>query len=222
MQLPFLNYSIDQWIALAIILFVSFPVHELAHAVTADRLGDPTPGSSGRLTINPVAHWDIMGTLVLLLTGGFGWAKPVPINPYVLSRRSPAAVMWVSAAGPLSNFALAALAAIPFRLGLFDLTSGLSAGTLSPAIILLNFIRINLVLMLFNLIPLAPLDGEKVADYFFPPSWARVMDTIRPYGMLILLLLIFIVPYFFGVNIIGMVLNPAISAITRFLTGLPL
>jgi Zn-dependent protease len=221
MQLPFLNFSIDQWIAIAIILFISFPVHELAHAVTADRFGDPTPRSSGRITLNPVAHWDIFGTLLLVITGGFGWAKPVPINPYALSRHSRSAVMWVSVAGPLSNLALSILAAIPFRLGLIGYDSIFTNGPISLGIVLIYFIRINLVLMLFNLIPLAPLDGEKVAEYFFPPSWARVMDTIRPYSMLILFAILFVLPYL-GVDILGSALNPALRALTRLLTGLTL
>ncbi len=221
MQLPFLNFTIDQWIAIAIILFISFPVHELAHAVTADRFGDPTPRSSGRLTINPIAHWDIWGTLLLVFTGGFGWAKPVPINPYALSRHSRAAVMWVSLAGPFSNLALSLLAAIPFRLGLIGIDSIFTGGAISLGIVLIYFIRINLVLMLFNLIPLAPLDGEKVAEYFFPPSWARVMETIRPYSMLILIAILFVLPYL-GIDVLGAVLNPALSALTRLLTGLPL
>jgi Zn-dependent protease len=214
----FLNRSPQQWIALAIILFISFPVHELAHALTAHRFGDPTPGASGRLTLNPVAHWDLVGTLLLVVTGAFGWAKPVPINPYALSRRSPSAVMWVSLAGPLSNFALSILAAIPFRLGLVSVFGATTTTGAWIASILTSFILINLGLMLFNLIPIAPLDGEKVVEYFFPPSWSRVMDTIRPYGPLILMAVLFIGPYF-GVDILGTVLSPALRALFRILTG---
>ena len=149
-----LQRSPQEWIALAIILFISFPVHELAHAYTADRFGDPTPGASGRLTANPVAHWDLLGTLLLVVTGAFGWAKPVPINPYQLSRRSPAAVMWVSLAGPLANLGLSILAAIPFRLGLVSFSSLNSTAGTWTANILFDFIVINLGLMLFNLIPI--------------------------------------------------------------------
>jgi Zn-dependent protease len=220
MQLPFANRSLSEWIALAIILFVSFPVHELAHAVTATRFGDRTPEINGRLSLNPIAHWDIFGTILLIITGGFGWAKPVPIDPYALSRRSPAAVMWVSLAGTLSNFVLAALAAIPFRLGLISLSAIFSLSGVSLPGVLLNFIQINLILMLFNLIPLPPLDGDKVAEYFFPPAWARVMDRIRPYGMFILMGILFLVPYVFGINILGAVIGPPLTALTRLLTGL--
>jgi Zn-dependent protease len=219
--MSFLNYSPQQWIALAIILFVSFPVHELAHAITADRFGDPTPGSSGRLTLNPVAHWDVIGTLLLVVTGAFGWAKPVPINPYILSRRSRSALMWVSLAGPMSNFALSILAAIPFRLGLVSLASLSTTAGQWTVNILLDFILINLGLMLFNLIPISPLDGDKIAEYFFPPSWARVMDRIRPYGPLILMAVLFIGPYF-GLDILGRVMRPAQMALLSILTGLHL
>ncbi|HEX9013974.1 MAG TPA: site-2 protease family protein [Anaerolineaceae bacterium] len=217
--MSFLNRSPQQWIALAIILFISFPVHELAHALVATRFGDPTPGSSGRLTLNPVAHWDVLGTLLLVVTGAFGWAKPVPINPYALSRRSPAAVMWVSLAGPLSNFVLSILAAVPFRLGLLSFSSTSTTAGVWAVNILLSFILINLGLMLFNLIPIAPLDGEKIAEYFFPPSWARVMDNIRPYGPVILMAVLFIGPYF-GLDLLGAVMNPALRSLLGLLTGL--
>jgi Zn-dependent protease len=99
-----------------ITLLIAFTIHEFSHATVADRFGDDTPRLHGRLTLNPLAHLDIMGTLMLLVAG-FGWAKPVPVNPYVLNRRSPSAMMWVSLAGPLSNFLLALLAVIPIRIG---------------------------------------------------------------------------------------------------------
>jgi Zn-dependent protease len=154
----------------------------------------------------------------MLLFAGFGWARPVPINPYALRRRSPSATMWVSLAGPTSNLLLAILAAIPLRLGLIPIafqTSGLFP-TLSG--FLLEFIIINLTLALFNLIPVSPLDGEKIADYLFPPAWVRFMDTIRPYGPIILLVLIFVLPTF-GINLISWILSPILSFILRILLG---
>jgi Zn-dependent protease len=200
----------------ALVLVVAFTVHEFAHAWTADYFGDSTPRRYGRLTLDPRAHLDPMGSL-LLLFAGFGWAKPVPIDPYLLRRRSPAAVMLVSIAGPLSNLALAALAAIPFRLGL--LSPDFPSGTLpNPAQVLTQFVLINLVLLLFNLIPIAPLDGEKIADYFFPPSWARFMDTIRPYGPLILLAVVFIGPYL-GLDILSWIIGPPLRALFSLLMG---
>jgi len=127
--------------------------------------------------------------------------------------------MWVSLAGPLSNLALSILAAIPFRLGLINFSSITSTAGVWVANILINFIVINLSLMLFNLIPIAPLDGEKIADYFFPPSWARVMDAIRPYGPLILIAVLFIGPYF-GIDFLGAVMTPVLRTLLGLLTGL--
>ena len=89
-------------IARVFVLMTAFSVHEFAHAWTANYFGDDTPGRYGRLTLNPLAHLDVMGSLMLIFVG-FGWAKPVPVNPYALGRRSPAAFMWVSLAGPMSN-----------------------------------------------------------------------------------------------------------------------
>ena len=199
-----------------ITLLIAFSVHEFSHAFVANAFGDDTPRMNGRLTLNPTAHLDLIGTLMLLFAG-FGWAKPVPINPYALKRRSPAAVMWVSLAGPLSNLLLALLAVIPLRAGLISYTA--SSG-LFPTLsgFLLEFIVINLALMLFNLIPVAPLDGEKVVQYFFPPSWARFMDRIRPYGPLILMAILFLGPLI-GIDIFGLVFTPVLSKIFYLLIG---
>jgi Zn-dependent protease len=208
------------FISRIIVLLVAFTIHELAHAWTADRFGDPTPRQHGRLTLNPLAHLDPIGSL-LLLVAGFGWAKPVPINPYALQRRSPAAVMWVSLAGPLSNFLMALLAAIPFRLGLVSRFGALDRpGQILPSLDLLlyEFIFINLILMLFNLIPLAPLDGDKVADYFIPPAWSRALERIRPYGPLILMLLVFVGPAM-GFNFLGWIIGPPMSVLLGLLVG---
>jgi Zn-dependent protease len=170
-------------------------VHEFAHAFTADYFGDDTPRSQGRLTLNPLAHLDPIGSL-LLLVAGFGWARPVQINPYVLQRHSPAAPMYVALAGPLSNLVLAALAAIPLRFGLFDVNLFDPGSRLFPdtSYVLSWFVLLNLILMLFNLLPIFPLDGEKVLDYFLPPSGQTFLDTIRPYGSLILIAVVFLLP----------------------------
>lgn len=214
------NLDLPTLIARIVVLLTAFAVHEFAHAWTADRFGDPTPRMDGRLTLNPIVHLDPLGSLMLLLVG-FGWAKPVQVNPYALQRRSPAAMMWVSLAGPLSNFLMAIVAAIPFRLGLVSIFAAFaSPGKIlpTPDKLLYEFILINLILMLFNLIPLAPLDGEKIADYFFPPSWSRFLDTIRPYGPLILLALVFLGPAI-GINVLGWILGPPMQALMRLLVG---
>ena len=219
MSLSFLP-SVPELITYAIILLTAFPVHEFAHAWTADHFGVTTPRAHGRLTLNPLAHLDPIGSL-LMIVAGFGWAKPVPVNPYVLSRRSPAAPMLVSLAGPMSNLLMAILASAPFRLGLVS-TGGIRfvAGEILPNIplFLYLFISVNLWLMLFNLLPLFPLDGEKVLDYFLPPSWARVLENIRPYGPMILMVIIFVLPLV-GIDVIGRVIQPVLGFLTRLLIG---
>jgi Zn-dependent protease len=174
-----------------IILMIAFPIHEFAHAWAANAFGDDTPRLYGRLTLNPFKHLDIMGSLMLLIAG-FGWAKPVPVNGYALERHSHSAPMWVAAAGPLSNLAMALLAAIPFKIGLVTLNPAEFSNTI-PTLdqFLVYFITINLLLAFFNMIPLAPLDGEKVLMYFAPPSLARAMESIRPYQPFILLAVVF-------------------------------
>ncbi|HZW04112.1 MAG TPA: site-2 protease family protein [Anaerolineaceae bacterium] len=200
-----------------ITLLIAFTFHEFSHAWTADRLGDDTPRLNGRLTLNPIAHLDIIGTLLLLLRG-FGWARPVPVNPYALARRSPAALMWVSLAGPMSNLLMAVVAAIPLRLGLVPVPFGGSSYLPTAYDFLWEFMIINLVLMLFNLIPIAPLDGEKIAEYFFPPPLSRLLETIRPYGPIILIAVVFVPPQF-GFDVIGWIMGPALTNILRLLVG---
>jgi Zn-dependent protease len=202
------------------VLLTAFAIHEFAHAWTADRFGDPTPRDNGRLTLNPMAHLDPMGSLMLIVAG-FGWAKPVPVNPYILARRSSAAMMWVALAGPASNLVMALIAAIPFQLGLVTAFEAFAnAGTILPSLdkLLWEFVYINLLLMLFNLIPLAPLDGEKILYYLLPVSGQRVMDNIRPYGPIILLAVVFAGPLL-GFNLLGSIIGPPLSAMMSVLVG---
>jgi Zn-dependent protease len=207
-------------ITYAIILLTAFPVHEFAHAWVADRFGDDTPRANGRLTLNPLAHLDPLGSLMMIIAG-FGWAKPVPINPYILGRRSPAATMWVSLAGPMSNLLMAIIGSIFFRIGLASVTDiTFMSGNILPnlSLFVFLFIRINLWLMLFNLIPLFPLDGEKVLDYFLPPSAARVLESIRPYGPMILMVILIVLPMV-GIDVLGRVIQPAFNFLTSLLIG---
>lgn len=199
-----LGLSISTLISRVITLVIAFSVHEFAHAWSADQLGDDTPRNAGRLTLNPLSHLDPLGSL-LLVVAGFGWAKPVPINPYALERRSPAGPMMVAAAGPLSNLILAILAAIPFQMGI--ITPG-GSGDLLPSFssFMMEFIFINLILLFFNLIPVAPLDGEKVLEYFLPPSGRATLYRLRPYGPMILMFLVFIGP-FLGIDLLGILIG---------------
>ncbi len=194
-----LGLSIPTLISRVITLVIAFAVHEFAHAWTADQLGDDTPRLHGRLTLNPLAHLDVIGSLMLIIAG-FGWAKPVPVNPYALQRRTPAGMMLVAAAGPFSNLVLAVLASIPLQMGLVEPFG--APGSLLPSIssLFTEFIFINLILMLFNLVPIFPLDGEKVLEYFLPPSGQDTLYRLRPYGPMILLALLFLGPSL-GLNI---------------------
>jgi Zn-dependent protease len=200
----------------AIVLVFAFTIHEFSHAAVATYYGDTTPQMNGRLTLNPLAHLDVIGSIMLLMVG-FGWAKPVPVNPYALQRRSNAAMMLVSLAGPVSNLLMAILMTIPFRLGLIDLSRAVTDLQLADSHFLptlpqvaLVFVETNLLLALFNIIPLPPLDGEKVLAYFLPPAGQAVMDQIRPYGSMILILLVV-------VGAVNFVISPAMGFLLRLL-----
>jgi Zn-dependent protease len=206
-------------IVVAIMLLVGFPVHEFAHALAAYRLGDSTAKLFGRLTLNPVAHFDPLGGILLAVSFigsgfGFGWAKPTPVNPANLAggRRGEA---MVAAAGPLSNLVLAAAAALPLR---FILNTNLATEVPELIILILGlFVYINLVLMIFNLLPIPPLDGSKVLFAFLPPRLAwQWRPILEQYGFILLLLLFFLPP---GNSIGGQILGPILNAIFRLLVG---
>jgi Zn-dependent protease len=216
----FYNLDLPTIISRVVVLLTAFSFHEFAHAWTAVRFGDDTPRIAGRLTLNPLAHLDPLGS-IMLIAAGFGWAKPVQVNPYVLQRRSAAAMMWVSLAGPASNLLLAVIASIPFQIGIVSAYSAnFSPGTVIPTLdkLLYEFVLINLLLCLFNLIPIAPLDGEKIFTYFLPANIAGVFDTIRPYGPMILLALVFLGPLL-GINLLGMIIGPPLQALMSILVG---
>jgi Zn-dependent protease len=196
-------------------LVIAFTIHELAHAVTALQLGDDTAKRMGRVSLNPLVHLDPIGSL-LLIFAGFGWAKPVPVNPYNLRNGPQMGMAVVAAAGPISNFIMALLAAIPFRFGLLPLFGGAAiAGIVpTPSQFLLDFIEINLVLMLFNLIPIAPLDGSKILRGFAPRSWDGLLNTLEQWGPFLLLALVFL-----GSGILGVILGPPLNFLFRALLG---
>jgi Zn-dependent protease len=200
-----LGLSLTTLISRVITLVIAFTVHEFSHALAADQLGDDTPRLQGRLTLNPLVHLDPIGSLMLVIAG-FGWARPVQINPYAIERRHPAGPMIVAAAGPFSNLLLAIVATIPVQAGLILVPS---SSFISQFFI--EFIWINLILLFFNLLPIFPLDGEKILDFFLPPRGQDVLRQVRPYGMYILMGLI-ILGSFGSFDILGLiVMKPAMS-----------
>jgi Zn-dependent protease len=211
-------------IVVAIMLLVGLPVHEFSHALAAYRLGDGTAKMFGRLTLNPLAHFDPVGGSLLALTFigsafsgaalGFGWAKPTPINPLNLGGGRQGEAL-VAAAGPVSNFVLAAIGALPLRFIIANPT--LEVPDLAIQV-LFSFVQINLLLMIFNFIPIPPLDGSKVMFAFMD---RRTEYQIRPileqYGFLILIAILFLPP---GSSIGSRIIGPILNAFTSLLLGI--
>ena len=202
-----------QFVYLVISMVVALTIHELAHGWTAFQLGDDTAQRAGRLTLNPLKHLDPLGSLMILFAG-FGWAKPVPFDPYAVTRRTPAGVMLVAAAGPISNLLMAIVASIPFQTGL--LNSALASGglLLYARPFLATFIYLNLILLFFNLLPVSPLDGEKVLTYFLPPSGQATMARLRPYGPMLLILLMVV-----GRGIFNVVIGTPVNQLFQLLVS---
>jgi Zn-dependent protease len=201
-------------VARAIVLLVAFPAHEGAHALVADRLGDPTPRRAGRLTLNPIPHLDLVGSL-LFLAAGIGWAY-TPVDPWRLGRRGMALM---ALAGPVANLLVALLFALPARVvsAQPDLYNLLGVRLLFPPVgaILESMVVYNLVLFVFNLIPLPPLDGFRILLGVLPYGAAQSFQKLERYGSLLLLAVIFLLPAL-GLNIIG----PIIGLPFRTLAGL--
>ena len=220
-----LDDAITTAIVLAVLLLVAFPVHEFSHALAAYRLGDGTARLFGRLTLNPLAHFDPFGALLLVVTmvqsggnGGFGWAKPTPYTPQNL-RGGLWSEAIVAAAGPVSNLILAAIAAIPFRI---LLQAPIDEPSFRMISILHTFIAVNISLLVFNLIPIPPLDGSKVLFAFLAPATAfRVRPILEQYGFLILLVALFLPIPPTGQVVIGIVFDVIGSPLYGLLTGLP-
>ena len=190
--------------------------HEVSHGYVAYRFGDNTARSLGRLTLNPLKHLDIIGTLMVFLVG-IGWAKPVPVDFRNL-RNPKRDMIWVAAAGPITNFLLAALSALALRSIMFleqQYASVLAISSfLEPITLMLGFsVYINLLLCLFNLIPVPPLDGGRVLVGILPDRQAAAYSRIEPYGMILIIVLVFFT------NIFSYVLSPLLDVGIRLLTG---
>lgn len=199
-------------IGLLLSLLIGITVHEFSHAWVATRLGDPTAKMMGRLSLNPLKHLDPFGTIFLLLVG-FGWGRPVPYNPQYL-RHGKKDEVKIALAGPLSNFILALIFALPYRITYYlhlDLTS-------NPFFIICAVItEINIILAVFNLLPIPPLDGSKII-FLFLSEEARVQ--FERIGPLVLMGLIFTV-YIFRINLFGAILSPVIEGLLNFIRTFP-
>ncbi len=187
-------------------LFTAIVLHEVAHGYIAYRLGDPTAKVRGRLTLNPLAHVDIIGTILVpialvIMNSPFliGWAKPVPINPGYF--RNPfKGMFYVALAGPGTNIALALVAVIVGRVALLAVPNSLLvlrtsfAANLVHAIFYLLgvFVVYNVILAVFNMIPIPPLDGSRILTYFLPPEGRRLMISLERYGFIILIAIIYL------------------------------
>ena len=190
-------------------LLVAIAVHEFAHALMADRLGDPTPKLQGRLTLNPIAHLDPLGTLMILIFR-FGWGKPVQIDPFNLKdpRRDQALI---ALAGPGSSLLSAALFALILRalLQFTPFNASLLYTIFSP------FIVLNVGLGIFNLLPIHPLDGGKIIVGLLPRETAQAVDEfLSQYGIIVLLLLLF---PFFGTSLLTQLILPPINFLLNLL-----
>jgi len=215
---PEVEVLVQRLVAVAVIILVAFPVHEFSHAFAAYRLGDSTARYQGRLTLNPITHFDPVGGTILALSallGGFfiGWAKPTPVNPYNLrgGRRSEALV---ALAGPISNLVLAAIVAIPLRIILASPEMRLAIGSSDIAVFVLGvvetFMVINIILMIFNLLPIPPLDGWHALLGVVAARTAYTLRQYEQYGFILIILLIVAGGSFLG----GL-----IQAVERFLLG---
>lgn len=204
-------------------LLIGLPVHEFSHAFVAYRLGDGTAKMFGRLTLNPIAHFDPVGGTLLALTFigsaasgapiGFGWAKPTPVNPMNLEGGHRGEAL-VAAAGPVSNFVLATIAALPLR---FILAANMTAVPDIVVTTLALFVQINLLLMIFNFIPIPPLDGSKVMFAFMDRRTEyQVRPFLEQYGFLILLAVLF---FPFGDSIGSRIITPILNALFSLLVG---
>ena len=184
-----------EFVFLLFVLVVSVVLHEVSHGVVANSLGDPTAKNAGRLTLNPIGHVDPVGSLLLpflfIVSGGpvIGWAKPVPINPFMLKNQTWAPAL-VSLAGPGSNLLLALVFSLLVRFLPLETLSPLFSGAL------VSIVQLNLYLALLNLLPIPPLDGSHLLFAFLPKSFEPLKMLLARYGFFILLFLVFLFPPF--------------------------
>lgn len=216
----FFGFDVPTIIAFIITATLAFAYHEFAHAIVADRMGDYTPRSYGRITLNPFVHLDAFGMLMLILAG-FGWAT-TPVNPNNLRGNPRTSYAIVAASGPIANLLMAILWAIPIRLGLVAFSFASSEATFAlPSAFQICYIgvQINLLLFAFNLMPIPPLDGFTILLGILPPEMAYQLTPLRQYGTLIILVVIFILPRI-GLDVLGWFVSPVLNNLLPLLIGL--
>lgn len=191
----FLAFSWDVLPFVLIVLIIAFTVHEFAHAYAAYKFGDPTAKLLGRVTLNPARHVDFLG-MILILIAGFGWARPVPVTRENFSKPRLMGII-VSAVGPLSNLLIALIGALIFQAlnmnGMF-VNADSSRGAEAVLLFFTYLIQMNILLFLFNLIPLPPLDGYRIIEDLAPLRIRRKLQQFEPYSIFIFLLIVFIPP----------------------------
>ena len=199
----------------AIVLLTAIPVHEAAHAYVADKLGDPTARYMGRLTINPMAHFDLMGSVAMIVCG-IGWAKPVPINPRNF-RDQKKGMAISAAAGPISNIIVAAISLAIAKLLLYiSYAAGANTVVSTLFTIFRSMCFINISLAIFNLIPIPPFDGSRIFNYFLPDKfYFKIMEYER-YIFLGLLIVLFTGILDFPLSILSNIVFNAIDKLTLF------
>lgn len=210
---------IDPNIALPLLVAftLAITVHEFAHAYIADQMGDPLPRQQGRVTLNPLAHMEFLGTLLIFLIG-FGWGKPVMTRPK--GRRE---MMWIALAGPVSNIILLVLFGLVVRFDLLRPFYGLGPEWFNVGTVLSAIININASLAVFNMIPLAPLDGSKVLVGILPDPYAtQLMRYNAQFPMALFFFLLidsFVLGRIFGVSILSMILGPIVGGLINLVVG---
>ncbi|MBU6231298.1 MAG: site-2 protease family protein [Patescibacteria group bacterium] len=198
-----------------VILIFSVIVHEVSHGLMADRLGDPTPRMQGRLTLNPVKHIDPIGSIIVpivtsLAGFAFGWAKPVIYNPYNLKNKRQGEIL-IALAGPASNLAIAVIFGLIIRFTAAGVTS--ASSPMLPFLEVASYIvLINILLAIFNLIPLPPLDGSKLFLAWLPNQYGRMRMTLERLGPIFILIVILF---------LWQAISPIIMVVFRLLTGIP-
>ncbi len=198
-------------LGIAVALVVGITFHEFSHAFTADSLGDRRPRALGRVSLNPARHIEPLGAILFFLAG-FGWGRPVPVNPFAL-RGGQRAMAFVSAAGPVANLVVATAFAIPLRL---LIGAGVDLGLAGDVMFVV--VLYNVILALFNLLPIPPLDGYRFVLTFLPPRHAYAIQRYESYGALALLALVLVSNLSPGAGPLGLLFDAALS-VTAFLVS---